>query len=46
MPTRGSILSFGQSFPIIADKSSITNTLALSSYKSFNEDVGEQEKYF
>ena len=31
---------------IIADQSSITNTLALSSYKSFNEDVVEQEKYF
>ncbi len=46
MPTRGSILSFGQSFPIIADKSSITNTLALSSYKSFNEDVVGAGKIF
>lgn len=46
MPTRGSILSFGQSFPIIADKSSITNTLALSSYKSLNEDVVGAGKIF
>ena len=47
MPTSGSIINFKQSLPIYADKSSITNTFAHSSYKSITEDiVGASKIYF
>ncbi len=47
MPTSGSILSFGQSVPLYADKSFISNTVSASTYKSFNEDVvGSSKIYF
>ena len=47
MPTSGSITNFKQSLPIYADKSSITNTFAHSSYKSITEDiVGASKIYF
>jgi outer membrane protein insertion porin family len=39
MPTSGSIISFGQSLPIYADKSFLANTFKSSTYKSFSEDV-------
>ena len=38
-PTDGSIVSFGQSFPFIADKPYIANTFASSSYQSFGENI-------
>ncbi len=38
-PTDGSILSFGQAFPFIADKPYIANSFASSSYRSFGENV-------
>ena len=39
MPTSGSILSFGQSLPVYADKKFIGNTFSASTYKSFSEDI-------
>ena len=39
MPTSGSVISLGQSLPIYADKSFISNSLTVSNYKSINEDV-------
>ncbi len=39
MPTSGSIISFGQSFPFYADKPFVANTFAASKYKSFSENV-------
>lgn len=38
-PTSGSVLSFGQTLPIYADKSYIANYFTASKYKSLNEDV-------
>ena len=38
-PTDGSILSFGQAFPFIADKPYIANSFTSSSYHSFSENV-------
>ena len=39
MPTSGSIITFGQSFPFYADKPFIANTFAASKYKSFSENI-------
>ncbi len=39
MPTSGSIVSFGQSLPVYADKKFIGNTFTASTYKSFSEDI-------
>ena len=39
MPTDGSIIGFGQSFPLYADKSFISNRFNISSYRSITEDV-------
>ena len=39
MPTSGSIFSFGQSLPIVADKAFITNTISSSFYKSLSENI-------
>ena len=39
MPTSGSIFSFGQSLPIVADKTFITNTFSSSFYKSLSDNV-------
>ncbi len=38
-PTSGSLVTFGQAFPIYADKSFISNSFVASSYKTLNEDV-------
>ncbi len=47
MPTSGSIVSFGQSLPIAADRSFITNSISASMYKAFNENVvGSSKIYF
>ena len=46
MPTKGSVVSFNQSLPIYADKRFITNSLALSNYKSFSENVVGASKIF
>jgi outer membrane protein insertion porin family len=46
MPTRGSVISFGQSFPIYADKSFIANTLTGSKYKTINEDIIGASKFY
>ena len=45
MPTSGSILSFGQSFPIHADKKFIYNRLNTSFYKSFSENIVGATKF-
>ena len=39
MPTDGSIISFNQTLPIVADKPFISNTFTTSKYHSFNENV-------
>ena len=39
MPTSGSIVSFGQTLPIFADKSSISNLFTSSNYKTINENM-------
>ena len=46
MPTSGYISSFNQTLPIYADKKAITNTLSLSNYKLFTEDVVAASKFF
>ncbi len=46
-PTNGSIVTLGQTLPIIADKSYLSNVLAISSYKSFNNEniIGASKFY-
>ena len=39
MPTDGSIVGFGQTFPIYADKSFVSNRFSVSSYRTLTEDV-------
>ena len=46
MPTSGSIISFGQSLPIYADKSFVSNDFSASLYKSFNEDIIGATKFY
>ena len=46
MPTSGSIISFGQSLPIYADKQAIANTFSASKYKSFSDDVVGSKNLF
>ncbi len=46
MPTSGSIISFGQSLPIYADKSFISNRFVASKYNSFSEDIVGAGKIF
>jgi len=38
-PTSGSIITFGQSLPIYADKSFIANSFTASKYKTFSENL-------
>ena len=45
MPTSGSIVSFGQSLPLYADKSFIANTFRSSVYNQINENVVGAAKY-
>ena len=44
-PTDGSIVSFGQSLPIYADKPSITNDFSASFYKTLTEDVVSSTRF-
>ena len=46
MPTDGTIFSFKQTLPILADKPYIGNTLTSSSYHSFNENIIGATKFF
>jgi outer membrane protein insertion porin family len=46
MPTNGSIVSFGQSLPIYADKSFVANFLSASKYKTINENVIGAAKFY
>ena len=46
MPTDGSIISFGQSIPIYADKSFISNAFSASKYKTISEDIIGSGKFF
>ncbi len=39
MPTSGSIISFNQGIPIIADKRALANTFKATKYKSFTDDI-------
>tara|TARA_A100001015_G_scaffold308312_1_gene405739 strand:- start:4476 stop:6707 length:2232 start_codon:yes stop_codon:yes gene_type:complete len=45
-PTKGSVISFGQSLPLTADKPYIQNTLNGSFYKSFSDDIVGSTKIF
>ncbi len=46
-PTSGSIVTLGQTLPIVADKTYISNVLAISNYKSFNnENVIGASKFY
>ena len=46
MPTSGSIISFGQSLPIAADKAFIVNTVSSSFYKSLSENIVGSTKIY
>ena len=46
MPTSGSIIDFGQSIPLYADKSFISNTFSASNYKLFTENIVGSSKLF
>ena len=46
MPTNGSIVSFGQSLPVYADKSFVANFLSASKYKTINENVIGAAKFY
>ena len=45
-PTKGSVISFGQSLPIFADKPHIQNTFSGSFYKSFTNDIVGATKFY
>ena len=45
MPTSGSIVRFGQSFPVFADKRSLSNYFSVSGYKTLTEDVVGASKF-
>jgi outer membrane protein insertion porin family len=45
-PTSGTITTFGQSFPIYADKAFIANKFTTSAYKTFSEDVIGAAKFY
>ena len=46
MPTDGIIAGFDQTLPLYADKSFLANTVFLSSYKSFGENVIGAGKFY
>lgn len=46
MPTSGSVYSFNQTLPIVADKRFISNTISASGYKSFSENVIGSSKFY
>ena len=46
MPTSGSIISFNQNLPIIADRQAIENTFNATKYKSFSDDVVGASKFY
>ena len=46
MPTSGSVVSFGQSLPIYADKSFIDNFFTASSYKTLSENFVGAGKFY
>lgn len=46
MPTSGSIISFSQAIPIVADRSFISNTFSASKYHSFSENLIGSGKLF
>ena len=45
MPTSGGILGFNQIIPVYADRSFIDNTLTMSKYLSFSENIVVANKY-
>ena len=46
MPTSGSVYSFNQTLPIVADKRFISNTISASGYKSFSENIIGSSKIY
>ena len=46
MPTSGSVIRIGQSFPVYADKSFVSNLISASKYTSINENVIGVGKFF
>ena len=46
MPTSGSVYSFNQTLPIVADKRFISNTITASGYKSFSENIIGSSKIY
>ncbi len=46
MPTSGSIVSFSQSLPIVADKGYISNTVTVSDYNTLTNNVVSAVKFY
>ena len=46
MPTSGSVISFSQDLPILADRPFIGNNFGISSYKEFSEDIIGASKFY
>ena len=46
MPTSGSIISFGQTLPLYADKPYISNTITASTYKTLSENIVGASKIY
>ena len=46
MPTKGSIFGFEQTFPFVADKSYISNTLSYSKYNTLTENIVGAGKFY
>jgi len=46
MPTNGSIFSFNQLLPLVADSSYLDNTMFLSNYNSISDDVILSSKFY
>ena len=46
MPTSGSVISFGQAYPFIADRTYLSNTFSASGYKSFTSDIVGATKFY
>ena len=45
-PTKGSVITFAQSLPLVADKPYLQNTFSGSFYKSFSDDIVGSTKFF
>ena len=46
MPTKGYVAAFYQRLPVVSDTSSLQNTITISNYKSFGEDIVGAVKFY